>query len=179
MEEEQKSDLFTLGIFPKCPFYGKPLSVLIILVLIALGTWGIYYLNLWAAVGYLVFSLLFYFLVMPFTMCKHCYFKVIETSIDEGTGKTTRKLMDADVWGKTLLHMHAGQKHWTWLMTAVWFLPIILIIVSFFMNFSYVALIALISFVAVVGGNFIYVLRVKCPTCAIREYCHSAFGKQR
>ena len=175
MEKEQKSNLFILGIFPKCPFYGKPISVLIILALIALGTWGIYYFNLWAAVGYLVFSLLFYFLLMPFTMCKHCYFKVIETSTDEETGKTTRKLMDADVWGKTLLHMHVGQKNWVLLMTAVWFLPIILIIVSFFQDFSYFALIPFIGFISAVAGNFLYMLRVKCPKCAIREYCHSAF----
>ena len=172
--EEQKSKLFVLGIFPKCPFY-KLVPLLIILVLIALGTWGIYFLNLWTAVGYLVFSLLFYFLMMPFTMCKHCYFKVIETSIDEETGETTRKLMDADVWGKTLLHMHVGQKHWTWLMTTVWFLPIILIFVSFFRDFSYFALIAFIGSISMVVGNFFYMLRVKCPTCAIRKYCHSAF----
>jgi len=37
MVEEQKSKLFFLRIFPKCPFY-KPVPVLIILVLIALGT---------------------------------------------------------------------------------------------------------------------------------------------
>jgi len=69
MAEEKKSKLFFLGIYPKCPFY-KPIPVLIILVMIALGTWGSYYLHLWAAVAYLIYSLLFYFLVMPLTMCK-------------------------------------------------------------------------------------------------------------
>ena len=72
--EEPKSSLLFLRIFPKCPFY-KPVPVLIILVLIALGTWGIYFLNLWGAVAYLAYSFSFYFLVMPFTMCKYCYFK--------------------------------------------------------------------------------------------------------
>lgn len=81
MTEEQKSELFFLGIFPKCPFYKSLQAILIILVLIALGTLGIYFLNLWAAVGYLVYSIVFYFLVMPLTMCKYCFFKVKETTI--------------------------------------------------------------------------------------------------
>ncbi|MHA1514419.1 MAG: hypothetical protein ACTSPF_02680, partial [Candidatus Heimdallarchaeaceae archaeon] len=99
MAENQKSKFFFLGYIPRCPFY-KPTSLMIILVLIALGTWGSYYLNIWAAVSYLVYSLLFYFVLMPFTMCKHCYFRIIESSTDEETGKTTKKLMDVDVWGK-------------------------------------------------------------------------------
>ncbi|MHA1219122.1 MAG: hypothetical protein ACTSO5_10680 [Candidatus Heimdallarchaeaceae archaeon] len=115
MAENQKSKFFFLGYIPRCPFY-KPTSLMIILVLIALGTWGSYYLNIWAAVSYLVYSLLFYFVLMPFTMCKHCYFRIIESSTDEETGKTTKKLMDVDVWGKTLLHKHAGQKNWSWAM---------------------------------------------------------------
>jgi membrane protein YdbS with pleckstrin-like domain len=93
MVEEQKSKLFFLGIFPKCPFYSSPIALLIILALIALGTWGIYYLNLWAAVAYLIYSLLFYFLAMPFTMCKYCYYKVKETAIDKEKGKTIEKLL--------------------------------------------------------------------------------------
>ncbi|MFX1416140.1 MAG: hypothetical protein ACFFC0_04970 [Promethearchaeota archaeon] len=60
MEMEKESGLFFLGIYPKCPFY-KPVPVLIILILVSLGTVGIYYLNLWAAVGYLLFSTVFYF----------------------------------------------------------------------------------------------------------------------
>jgi membrane protein YdbS with pleckstrin-like domain len=175
MLEEQKSKLFYLGIFPKCPFYGKPVSVLIILVLIALGTWGIYYLNLWAAVGYLIYSVLFYFLIMPLTMCKYCYYKVKETTIDKEKGKTSEKLLSVDKWSESYLHKHVGQKHWTWLMTIVWLLPIVLIVISFFANFSIFALISLIGFMVVLAGNWLYMLRVKCPTCAIRDECHSSF----
>ena len=172
--EEKKSNLFVLGIIPKCLFY-KPVPLLIILVLIALGTWGIYFLNLWAAVGYSIYSILFYFLVMPLTICKYCYFKVTETTIDKEKGKTTKKLLSVDKWSESHLHKHVGQKHWTWLMTMIWFLPIVLIVISFFREFSIFAVISLIGFTAVLVGNVIYMLRVKCPTCPIQEQCHSSF----
>ena len=93
MVEERESNLFFLRIFPKCPFYKSATAVSIILILIALGTWGIYYLNFWIAVVYLIYSLLFYFLVMPLTMCKYCYFKVTETTIDEEKGESTERLL--------------------------------------------------------------------------------------
>jgi hypothetical protein len=179
MEDEQKSDLVILGIFPKCPFYGKPVSVLIILVLIALGTWGVYYLNLWAAIGYLIYSLLFYFLVMPLTMCKYCYYKIVETTMDKEKGGTSKKLLVVNKWSESYLHKHVGQKNWTWLMTIVWLLPIVLIIVSFFLNFNIYALIPLTGFIVVLVGNWFYMLRVKCPSCAIQDECHSSFGNKR
>jgi len=174
MEEEKNPDLFFLRIFPKCPFY-KPVPVLIILVLVSLGTVGIYYLNYWAAVGYLIFGLLFYFLIMPMTMCKFCYFKVTETPMDEEKGETTEKLLSIDQWSKSHLHLHVGQKGWTGVMAIVWFAPIVLVIYSFFVSFSIYALLALIGFVALLVGNFYYMLRVKCPTCPIQEQCHSSF----
>ncbi len=171
---EKKSKLFVLGIFPKCPFF-KPVPLFIILVLIALGTWGIYFLNLWAAVGYLIYSILFYFLVMPLTICKYCYFKVTQTSIDEEKGKTTKKLLSIDKWSKSHLHKHVGQKNWVIPMMVVWFLPIVLIVISFFRDFSYIAIIPLVGFIGVLVGNFFYMLRVKCPSCPIQEQCHSSF----
>jgi len=172
--DEQKSKLFILGIFPKCPFY-KPVPVLIILVLIALGTWGIYYLNSWAALAYLIYSFLFYFLVMPFTLCKYCYFKVTVTETDKQNGRTIKKRLSVDQWSESHLHKHVGQKHWTWLMAIIWLLPIVLIVISFFRDFSIFALISLIAFIFVVVGNYFYMLKVKCPTCPIREQCHSSF----
>ncbi|NPD90493.1 MAG: hypothetical protein HGN29_17400 [Asgard group archaeon] len=174
MTEEKKSKIYFLGIYPKCPFY-KPLPVFIILVIIALGTWGSYYLHRWAAVAYVIYSILFYFLVMPFTMCRYCYFKAKETPTDEEKEKPTVKLMTIDKWSKTLLHKHVGQKHWAWVMFVVWILPVILIITSFFRNFNYLAIIALVAFILAVVGNYIYMIKVKCPTCPIREECHSSF----
>ena len=159
--EKQDSKLFILGIFPKCPFYKSIIAVLIILALIALGTVGIVFLNLWAAVMYLIYSILFYFLLMPFTMCKFCYFKVNETTVDK--------------WRETYLEKHVGQKNWVIFMVIVWFLPIVLIVISFFLDFSIYALIILIGFIVMLVGNYFYMLRVKCPTCAIKEECHSSF----
>ena len=171
---DEKSELLFLGIFPKCPFY-KPLPVLIILVLIALGTWGIYYLNVWAAVAYSIYSILFYFLAMPFTMCKYCYFKVTEATVDKEEAKTIEKLLSVDNWREAYLHKHVGQKNWVFFMFIIWFLPVVLTVISFFSNFSIFALIALIGFIVVVVGNYFYMVRVKCPTCAIQEECHSSF----
>ena len=177
MVEEQKSKLFILGIFPKCHFY-KPVPLLIILVLIALGTVGIYYLNLWAAVAYLIYSILYYFLAMPLTMCKYCYYKVKETTIDKEKGKTIEKLLSVDKWSESYLHKHVGQKHWVGLMTIIWFLPIVLIVISFFRDFSYIALISLIGFIVVLVGNFFYMMKKKCPSCPIVDDCQAGFGKR-
>jgi hypothetical protein len=68
-----------------------------------------------------------------------------------------------------------GQKNWTFLMSNVWLLPVVLIVISFFFNFSLLAVVALVSFVAVLVANYLYMLRIKCPTCPIREECHSSF----
>ena len=174
MTDEKNSKNLFLGIYPKCPFY-KPLPVLIILVLIGLGTWGIYYFNFWVAMVYLIFSLIFYFLLMPFTMCKYCYFKVKKTVDDKESGKTTESQSSVEDWSKSHLHLHVGQKHWVWPMFIIWVLPIVLTIVSFFLDFSLFAVIALIGFVAMVVGNYLFMVRVKCPKCAIREECHSSF----
>ena len=97
MEEEQESKLFYLGIFPRCPFYKSAPGILMIVALMVLGTVGIYFLNLWAAVAYLVYAILFFFLAMPFTMCKYCYFRVKETTTDKN-GKTVEKLLPKDDW---------------------------------------------------------------------------------
>ena len=175
MVGEQNSELFYFGIFPKCPFYKSIQNILIILVLISLGTLGIYFLNQWAAVGYFVYSMVFYFLAMPFTICKYCYYKVKETKKDNETGKTVEKLLSVDKWSESHLKKHVGQKNWTGLMTIVWFGPIILTAISFFFNFSIFALISLIGFIVVLVGSIIYLLKKKCPKCAIKEECHASF----
>ena len=176
MGEEQKSKLFFLGIFPKCPFYKSIQAMLIILALIALGTVGIYFLNLWAAVGYLAYSIGYYFLAMPLTLCKYCYFKTTETTIDRDTGEIIVQLLPLDKWRESYCQKHINQgKRWTWTMSIVWLLPIVLILISFFLNFSTFALISLIGFIVVLVGNIFYMLKKKCPKCAIREECHSSF----
>jgi hypothetical protein len=142
---------------------------------VSFGTWGVYYLNYWVAAGYLIYSLAFYFLIMPFTMCKFCYFKYLEASTDEMSGTISENLMSVDNWGKSFLHMHVGQKGWAGPMAIVWFAPIVLIGISFFMNFTIYALLSLIGFIAILVGNYFYMVRIKCPTCPIQEECHSSF----
>lgn len=175
MSEAQSAELFFLRIFPKCPFFGSATAISIILALIGLGTWGIYYLDFWAAMGYLSYSLVFYFLVMPLTMCRYCYFKIIETTTDEETGKGAEKLLSVEGWTKSHLHLHVGQKGWSYAMAIVWLAPIFLIGASLFLSFSLFALTALFGFVVVLVGNYFFMVRVKCPTCPIQEQCHSAF----
>ena len=133
---EQKPNLTFLGIFPKCPFYNSAPAVLIILALIALGTVGIYFLNGWLAVGYLIYSMVFYFFVMPLTMCKYCYYQVKDTTTDNKTGTTMEKLLPVDKWSESYLKKHVGQKNWTVFMSIIWLLPIVLIIISFFLSFE-------------------------------------------
>ena len=106
-------------------------------------------------------------------MCKFCYFKVKETTVDKR--KTIEKLLTVDKWRESYLEKHVGQKNWVIFMIIVWFLPIVLVVISFFLNFSIIALISLIGFIVVLVGNYFYMLRVKCPTCAIRDECHSSF----
>jgi hypothetical protein len=171
----QETDLFYLRIFPKCPFFGSVRALSIIIGLISFGTVGIYFFDFWVSLGYLLYSLTFYFLVMPLTMCRYCYFKITEPSTDDITGVTTEKLLSVDGWAKSHLHMHVGQKGWALAMAVVWFAPIVLVGLSFFSNFSIFALLSLIGFIVVVVGNYYYMLRVKCPSCPIQEECHSSF----
>ena len=175
MAVKQESDLFYLRIFPKCPFFGSATALAIIIGLIALGAVGISYLNSWAALGYLSYSVVFYFLVMPLTMCKYCYFKVTESTANVEKGVTTEKLMSVNQWSKSFLHMHVGQKGWSYAMAIVWLAPIFLIGASLFLNFSLYALTALFGFVFVLVGNYFFMIRMKCPTCPIQEQCHSSF----
>jgi hypothetical protein len=174
MLKRQKSKFYILGIFPRCPFYKSIDAVLIILALIGLGTIGIYFLNFWVAVVFFAYSVLWYFLVMPFTLCKYCYFRLKETSTDMATGKTIERLMPIEKWRETNgIEKHVGQKNWSYCMSIVWLLPIVLIVISFFTNFSLFALAALVGFIGVLVGNVLYMGRKKCPTCAIKEECHA------
>ena len=166
MGKSQNSELLYLGIFPKCPFYKSLQTILIILVLITIGTIGIKFFDSWIAVGYFVYSMLFYFLIMPFKVCKYCYFKVKQTTVDEETGKTVEKLLSVDEWSQKCLKKHVGQKNWAGLMIILWFAPIVFTVISLFLNFSIFAPITLIGFIAVLIGNYLYMIKVKCPKCA-------------
>ena len=175
MVEEQKAKLFFLGIFPRCP-YNKPVLQLMKLGMTALGSLGLTFLNLWIAVVYLIYSLVFYFVAMPLWHCQYCYYKVKETTIDRKTGKTIVKLLPKDKWKESYLKKHVDWgKKWGFNFFILWFLPIVLIGISLFLSFSIFALISLIGFIIVLVVMMIYVKQKVCPTCAIQEECHSSF----
>lgn len=175
--DNRSSGFYILGIFPRCPFYNSFVAVSIILVLIAFGTIGIYFLNRSLAIAYLVYSISWYFLAMPFVMCKYCYFNLKETTTHQATGKTVDVLMPIHRWREIdgiAKHASRGKKT-TIFMAVIWLAPLVLISMSFFRGFSFFALLALIAFAIVLVGNYYYMLRVKCPTCAIKDECHAAF----
>jgi len=164
-----KSELIFLGIFPKCPFY-KPVRLLIILAMIVVGSWGISFLNSWVAVFYSVYSVVFFFLVLPLTICKCCYYKTKDST------QTCDRLLSVDKWRE--LHLGKwvsnGEKVRVF-MGIIWLLPMVLVFISFFFNFSLFGLISLIGCIAVLGGNVLYMNQKVCSTCAITDECHSSF----
>jgi hypothetical protein len=164
-----KSELTFLGIFPKCPFY-RPVRLLIILVMIVISSWGISFLNTWAAISYSVYSILFFFLVLPLTICKFCHYKTKETT------QTGERLLSVEKWRELYLKKWVSHgKKVQIFMGIIWLLPIVLILISFFLNFTLFGLISLIGCIVVLGGNVIYMNQRVCPTCTINDECHSSF----
>jgi len=119
-----KSNLTYLGIFPKCPFY-RPIRLLIILAMIVIGSWGISFLNIWASVSYIIYSILIFGLILPLTICKYCYYKTMK-SLEFSVEK----------WRELFLKKWVSQgKNARIFMGIIWLLPIVLISISFFLNF--------------------------------------------
>ena len=165
---DHKSNLTFLGIYPKCPFY-RPVRFLIILAMIAIGSWGISFLNTWVAVSYSIYSILFFFLVLPLTICKCCYYKTKETA-------QTRERLSVDKWKELYLTkwVSHGRKVQIF-MGIIWLLPIVLIFISLILNFTLYGVISLIGCIVMLGGNVVYMNQRVCPTCAINDECHSSF----
>ena len=151
----------------KCPFNNSVLQVVLRLALMVIGTVGLYFLNVWVAVVYLIYYVAFFFLAMPLKHCQYCYYKVKETTIDKN-GKTIVKLLPKDEWKESYLkkHVDCGKK-WGFNFFILWFLPIFLIGISFFLSFSIFALISLIGFIVVLAVMLIHMKWKVCPTCAI------------
>jgi hypothetical protein len=78
----------------------------------ALGTVGIIFFNVWVAVVYLIYAMLFNFLLFPTKHCQYCYYAVKETTTDNTTGKTIKKLLPKDQWKESRLenHVECGKK---------------------------------------------------------------------
>ena len=128
------------------------------------------FLNTWVALVYSVYSVLFFFLALPLTICKRCYYKTKQT------GQTCEKLLPVNKWRELHLKkwVSQGEKVRVF-MGIIWLLPMVLIFISFFFNFSLFGLLSLIGCIAVLGGNVIYMNQKVCPTCAIKDECHSSF----
>ena len=153
-----------LGIIPKCPFY-RPVRLLIILALIVIGTWGISFLNIWASVLYLIYSILVFGLILPLTICRYCFYKT-KMDIQFSVAKWRELYLNKWILQGKIVRI---------LMGIVWLLPMGLIFISFLVNFSFFGLLSLIGCIAVLGGNVIYMNHRVCSTCAIKDECHSSF----
>jgi hypothetical protein len=165
-----------MAVKQKCPYNEPVLQWVLRLGMMVLGTVGLYFLNLWVAVVYLIYYLIWTFWLMPVKHCQYCYYKVKDTTIDKTTGKTIVKLLPKDKWKECYLekHVECGKKY-GFNFFILWFLPIILIIISFFFNFSVIALISLIGFIVMLVVMLGHMKLKVCPTCAIMEECHAAF----
>ncbi|MHA2273438.1 MAG: hypothetical protein ACXACI_16405 [Candidatus Hodarchaeales archaeon] len=174
-EVNQPLDLRNM-FYPKCPFNNSVVLLVLRLGVIALGTVGISFLNIWIAVVYLVFSFGFFFLVSPVKHCQYCYYKVKKPTIDSETGKTSQTLLPKDEWVESCLQTHVvNAKRWFSGYYLIVLIPIILIVISFFLDFSIFALFSLIGFIAALAGILAYTRWKICPNCAFMEECHAAF----
>jgi hypothetical protein len=161
---DHNSNLTFLGIIPKCPFY-RPVRFLIILVMIVIGTWGISFLNIWLSVSYLFYSILIFGLVLPLTICRYCFYKT-KIEVQFSVAK----------WKEIYLNKWVSQgKIIRVFMGIIWLLPIILIFISFFVNFSFFGLLSLIGCIVALGVNVIYMNHRVCSKCTIKNECHSSF----
>jgi hypothetical protein len=87
------------------------------------------------------------------------------------------KLLPKDEWKESYLkkHVHRGKKLFPPLGLLLWLLPIVLIGISFLVNFSIISLLSLIGFIVTLALMLLYVRWKVCPTCAIMDECHEAF----
>ena len=170
-----KLEYSKFGPLQKCPYHKSVFVWIFRLGQMALGTLGLIYLNIWVAVLYLLFSIVFTFWAWPVKHCKYCYYNV--TTMDRKNGKTVMKLLSVDEWKESHLkkHVERGKKLFPPLGLLLWLLPIVLIGISLFVNFSLIALFSLIGFIIMLVFMFFYVRWKVCPTCAFMEECHEAF----
>ncbi|MCP4762832.1 MAG: hypothetical protein GY870_13720 [archaeon] len=164
-----------LGPIQLCPYHKSVIVWLFRLSHIVLGTVGLINFNVWVAGLYLIYSIVFTFWAWPVKHCEHCYYSVAK--IDTMNGRTVKKLLPLDEWKEFELEKHVacGKNLFPPLGFLLWLLPIVLIGISLFLNFSIIPLLSLIGFIVGIGGMFGYVRLKVCPVCAIMEECHAAF----
>lgn len=164
-----------MTIWQKCPFLESKLQLALKLAVIGFGTVGLFFFNLWVSVAYLAYSLLFFFLFMPLKHCRYCYYTVRDQRTDIGEENYVKPLSVVE-WKESYLEKHVEcGKRWGLNLFVIWLAPIALIVISFFLNFSILALASLIGFLAMLGMIAVDMRRRVCPTCAIRDECYASF----
>lgn len=141
----------------KCPAAASKSRFFLNLLMVALGAGGLYFLSVWVSVVYLVAFFAFFFVVMPMTACRYCYFRT-DASLGE--------------WKEEYLQQHSdNMKKWGTGIFFIWGIPVVGIIASLFVNFSIVAVICLVGFVAILSVLPVHLNRIICAHCAILEVC--------
>lgn len=125
--------------------------------MVVCGSLGLSYLSIWASVAFIVLFLAYFFVIMPSTLCKYCYF---------------RTDCDLKEWEEQYLAVHTeAMKKWGMGIFVVWLVPVIGIVVSFFVNFSVVAVICLVGFVASLLWLPRQLSQDICSHCALVDMC--------
>lgn len=141
----------------KCPATTSRSRFLLNVVMVALGAVGLYYLSMWVSLAYIAGFVLFFFVVMPLKACQYCYFRTDEP---------------LEEWKEKYLQPHSeSMKKWGSAIFLIWGVPIAGIVISFFFNFSVVALVCLIGFVALLSVSSMHLNRSICAQCAILDVC--------
>lgn len=141
----------------KCPATTSKSRFGLNLLMVVLGAVGLYFLSIWISVAYVVGFFAFFFVVMPFTVCRYCYFRV-----------------DADIeeWKEKYLQSHTDcMKKWGTGIFLIWLVPIIGIVASFFVNFSLIAVVCLVGVIALLSVLPMHLSRTICAHCEILEVC--------
>ncbi|HIH01398.1 TPA: hypothetical protein HA259_04870 [Thermoplasmata archaeon] len=165
-----------MTVWRKCPFYESKFQLALKLAIIGFGAVGLSALNVWVSAIYLAYSLLFFLLIMPLRHCRYCFYAVRDSGSDGAeNGVAVGPLAVAD-WVESYLEKHVEcGKRWSVNLFVLWIGPIVLIVVSFFLDFSILAVISLIGFVSMLAVMAADMKRNVCPTCAIRDECHASF----
>jgi len=141
----------------KCPVTASKSRFGLNLPMVALGAVGLSFLSIWVSAAYIVLFFVFFFVIMPFKACQYCYFRV-DSPLEE--------------WKEEYLQSHAeSMKRWGSGIFLIWIIPIIGIIISFFLNFSIVAAACLVGFIAILSVSSAHLNRTICAHCAILEVC--------
>lgn len=142
----------------ECPATASKSRFGLNLVMIVLGAVGLYFLSIWIAALYVVFFLVYFFVIMPVKACRYCYYRSGDITLEE--------------WKEKYLDLHANcMKMWGVGIFVIWGAPIVGILISFYTNFSIVALLCLIGFVILLFVSNRHLRESICSQCAMLEVC--------